>query len=299
MRIRALNLALIAALAAVPSLARAGAWSLARGEYYSELEAGRSVADTYLDANGGRQSAAAVLESRSLRFYNEFGWKKSMSWVLAAPIESRTGRIGSFSRTQTGLGDLHVGLRYKLKNGVTGANVQLDWVAPLGYDATYAVPPLGDGLQSLGLRLNAGRAFGSRGFAEASGGYRIRYKGAYGGQKPVGDPDYKALSYQKQGTWSARAGWWVGSSLLVLGHYDGFGTLDNGDALGPGGDNAAHVVGPELRYRVDDRMDVYAGSYHVATGRNVAHPDEYYVGFAFRSTKLTRTQGVLGNKSRP
>jgi len=297
MRMRALNLALIAALAAVPSLARADAWTPARGEYYSEMQAGRSVADTYLDANGDRQTATGVLEQRSLLFYNEFGWKKSMSWVLAAPILSNTGRIGSFSHTETGLGDVRLGLRYKLKNAATAANLGFYWTAPLGYDATAtAFPPLGDGLQSLTFRLDAGRSLGGAAFAEAAGGYRIRYKGAYGGQKPLGDPDYRALSYQKQTVWHAQAGWWFGASLLVLGHYDGAITMDHGDAVS---DVAAHVVGPELRYRVDDRMDVYAGSYHVANGRNVAHPDEYYIGFAFRSTKLNRVQGVTGTKQRP
>jgi len=39
----------VESFAAVPSFARAGAWALNPGEYYSELKAGRFFADTYYD----------------------------------------------------------------------------------------------------------------------------------------------------------------------------------------------------------------------------------------------------------
>jgi hypothetical protein len=73
-------------------------------------------------------------------------------------------------------------------------------------------------------------------------------------------------------------------------------TLNNGDASP---DATAHTVGPEIRYRVDDRLDVIAGSNHTAGGHHVDHVDEFYAGIAFRQTKLNRLQGFLGNLSRP
>src|SRR5438045_2771277 len=86
MRPRALSLWWLALVAALPAAAHAGPWIPAPGEYYAQFEADRAYADTYLDADGGRRPLNAANERRSIDSYLELGWKKRLSFILAAPI---------------------------------------------------------------------------------------------------------------------------------------------------------------------------------------------------------------------
>lgn len=54
------------------------------------------------------------------------------------------------------------------------------------------------------------------------------------------------------------------------------------------------VAGPRFTLRVDDRMDVFAGSRHSPSGRNVLHADQYYCGIAWKQTGLDRLAGAFG-----
>jgi hypothetical protein len=45
---------------------------------------------------------------------------------------------------------------------------------------------------------------------------------------------------------------------------------------------------------VDDRMDVFAGSWHTASGRNVLHTDQFFAGIAWKQTGLDRLAGAMG-----
>ena len=56
------------------------------------------------------------------------------------------------------------------------------------------------------------------------------------------------------------------------------------------------MAGPVVLYRVDDGLDVYAGSWSTTAGRNTLRYREVYAGVAFHKTKLNRLQGFLGNK---
>ncbi len=301
----------VLALAAVPVTAQAGPWLPAPGEHYAQFEAGRTFADTYLDADGGRQDLAAHSERRAIDSYIELGWKRKLSFVLAAPIVSQTHRVGTISETATGLGDIHVGFRYGLWTGPRALAIQLDVREPLGYDTRRAAK-LGDGLQDWGLDAHYGSPITRRGFIQVSAGGAHRFlEKAFSSQPDsmvkqkssftqkdtlVRNADYIALHHQEQARFGADVGWWVGRAFLVTGHYRGVITVANGDASP---DVAMHVVGPELRYRVDDRLDLIAGSNHIASGRSALHDDQYYVGVAYRQTKLNRLQGFLGNLSAP
>jgi hypothetical protein len=52
-------------------------------------------------------------------------------------------------------------------------------------------------------------------------------------------------------------------------------------------------------YRVDDHLDVKAGSWSTASGKNVLHYDQFYVGVAFHQSKLNRLQGFSGSTKNP
>jgi hypothetical protein len=54
------------------------------------------------------------------------------------------------------------------------------------------------------------------------------------------------------------------------------------------------LAGVRATWRVDDRMDVFAGSWHVTSGANVIHYDQYYFGIAWRQSSLSRYAGAYG-----
>ena len=301
-------------LASTPS-ARAGAWSLAPGEYYSELRGGGFSSDHYYDQDGTKLPLArgGVWEERSLTSYTELGWKKKVSFVLEIPAVSVTRRFGLAAGgttvpTATGLGDVTVGFRWKLANERRAAALELDWKAPLGYEKdqflTHAdsveagstpanpdlldenvahqvgSPVLGDGQNDVTLSLQLGTALGQWGFLQAGGGYRYRFENP--GNQVVG---------------SADVGWWLARDLLVAGCYRGETTIE--DMHVPSSKPIRHRVGPMLVYRVDERLDLILATMHTAAAQNALHTDEVFVGVAFRHTKLNRLQGFLGGSSKP
>ncbi|TMQ62447.1 MAG: hypothetical protein E6K78_11775 [Candidatus Eisenbacteria bacterium] len=302
------------ALATISLSAHAGPWGLAPGEYYSEFRSSFFAAHDYADQNGDRRALAGggLVQGRSLVSYNEVGWKKRLSFILGIPAESITRRYASgadtsYRPTATGLGDGLVGLRYRLLDGKTGVAIELDWKPPLGYDRNLYVsshgdsvhsrgadgsldfnrlkqigsPTLGDGQQDVTLALHAGAALPAlRGFFEASGGYKYRF------EKP-----------SDQIVGSADLGVWVRPSFLVAGRYQG--EIATQSTEGGTLDPDWHRVGPTVIYRVDDRMDLIASSLFTITGTNTLHYPEYFVGVAFKNTKLNRLQGFLGGTKAP
>jgi hypothetical protein len=59
------------------------------------------------------------------------------------------------------------------------------------------------------------------------------------------------------------------------------------------------LLGPVLVWRVDDRLDLVAGSWSTAMAKNALHYDQVYVALAFKQTKLNRLQGFLGGTKAP
>lgn len=284
MRTRASFIASLAVASLVPALATAGAWLPARGEYYSELSAARAFADTYYDKLGNRYGLPSSLryEERRLSFNNEIGWKKRASFQLAIPLVSETLNAPDFhyQATETGFGDLQLGFRFKLHDGPTALALQADYIAPMGYQHV-TIPALGSGKAVAREQLLYGRGIRRwNSILELGLGYQSFFEGL-----------------RSQLTGQATVSHWLGASLLVSGHCSNLQTLaakkDSPE------DFRYTIVGPELRYRVDDRLDVFAGSNHLASGRNVNHPDQYYVGMGFRQSKRNRLQGLLGTKTRP
>src|SRR6185369_13200531 len=184
--------------------------------------------------------------------------------------------------------------------------IELDWKMPLGYerdrflshadsvaagdhngdgdslDANAAralgSPVLGDGQQDVTVSLALGTAV-ARGFAEAAGGYKYRF------EEPT---DQIVLS--------ADLGLWLTRSLLLAGRYRGEMAAE-GER--PTDEPSQHLVGPLLVYRLENHMDLFAGSLHTVSAKNALHTDEIQVGFAFRQTKLNRLQGFLGGSAAP
>ncbi|HEY3215115.1 MAG TPA: hypothetical protein VGK93_01345 [Candidatus Eisenbacteria bacterium] len=292
----------------------AGPWSLAPGEYYSEFRTGVFVTGSYFDAGGDLRGllGGGQIEEHSLLSYTELGWKKRLTFVLGIPAKSVTRRFGagadtSYRPTATGLADGLVGLRYGLANGRTALALELDWKPPLGYERKpflghrdsvnagdtsgdgdsldvnrarqLGSPTLGEGQQDLTLALHLGTVL-SFGFFQVAGGYRYRFD----------DPADQIVASADLGIWARR-------SWLIAGHYEG--EFAAADADRPTDEVDRQRVGPVVVYRVDDRMDLIAATLHALAASNALHTHEFFVGFAFKNTRLDRLQGFLGGSKAP
>lgn len=304
MSARAASSALILSLLVAPGLfrsAHAGPWLPAPGEHYSELRGGAFSADTYYDNSGDRVPLGGKWEERSVLGTVEMGWKKRLSVVLAAPFISATRRDTAGSATSTGLEDFLLGFRYGIHQGPTALAAELDWQAPLGYSrqsSLFADSLRGDALSQLSLSLLLGTPLAKRGFLQLGAGYGYRYLSIThkGSNATAGGPDAAADMWSDRFLASADVGLWLTHSLLLGGRYSGTTTLSHGD-LSP--ERTLQLAGPVLVWRVDDRLDLSAGSWSTATGKNALHYDQVYVAVAFRQTRLNRLQGFLGGTKAP
>lgn len=309
------------AQALVPAVTIASPWVLAPKEYASEVRFDFYSANDFHFAEGTRMPFAGGghLDERRLTFWNELGWRPNLSAVIALPV-TQVSRVfpedlGASQPTATGAGDLFIALRYRLMGGEAGSNsvvsLEAGWKAPLGYDAAVrlsrmeiayvdsvtdgqylaadsanvmrhaARPRLGEGQQDLQGLLRFGFAMpGWNAFLQGAGGYRYRFD----------DPNDQIVL-------GADLGWWLTRRLLVSGHYEGTMALNEDDLDADG--ITEHLVGPRLTVRVDDRLDVFAGSKHSASAENAPHKDQVYVGFTMKQTGLDRLQGFLGGTKTP
>ena len=314
--------AALAAVALLSSTALAAPWALKPGEFYSEVGGEFFSARTFLEnSNGKRATLDGALEQRSLRSHNEIGWKKRASVWLDAPFVSRTFASNhDGSRTSTGLGDLDFGVRLGMHMGGAPLALELGWTAPLGANrrlfpgtsgfggvdgTSYQTQLSGaardssaffdSGLQSLSIGLETGHT-GARTAFSLAGGYRTRFI-TVGARK---DTD----RYADFLTGAASVAWQKGDRLILgagavgewrkaAGHpYDRVATPVAG-AHGPDLDPSYLLVGPRLTYRVDDRTDVFAGTWHSQGGRNVLHVDQFYAGVAWKNSALPRLATAL------
>jgi hypothetical protein len=307
---------------AAPS--HAAPWGLAPGEFYSELSGSLFSTESYFrDVDEARTALGGRLEERMVRSHNEFGWKKRVTVWFDLPFVSRTfASDQGGSATSSGLGDLGIGLRYALRAGTLPVAIELGWTAPTG-SSRFLFPGtsgaggadftswesqrarvlddsstfFSSGLQSLSLGLEIGGAAGRRAYWTLGGSYLTRYLAI----ADRGDSARFADFF----TGSAGLGVWLGAHVLLSGELRGEWQVSQGQlydlipdpASGPAIPELETVrllAGPRVTFRVDERMDVFAGSWHTPGGRNVLHHDLYYVGIAWKNSSLDRLAGALG-----
>jgi len=300
------------------SVAAAGPWVLGPREYHASLGGSFFSAGSGYDAAGERVPLGGLLERRTIETEVEFSARRWLGMRLALPIVSATARYNGSAAaplTNTGLGDLRVGLRIPVLTGARALAVNLDWQAPSGYNRVLA--PLvaddawkgaGSGLQKVEASLQLGLPVGQRGFLQLGGGYR--HEGlVFGGRDGADDlttpaVDDPARDWADHLTADAALGLWFTDRLLVTGLYRGEYAGATGRVIDNGSGPVAleitsHLAGSRVSYHIDERLDVFAGSWHSPGGENVLHLDQFYAGLGWRSTRLHRSQGPLGSARRP
>lgn len=273
----------------------AGAWSLAPGEYYADLTGASFQTTGGFDGSGDRAALGGSVEQRSYRAWVELGWKPHVSLQFGLPLVSVTQRDAAGTvESQTGLEDFSVGLRWRLIDGPSAAALQLRWEAPAGYDRRLP-PGLGDGLQKLSATAQFGGALGHRAFWQLGAGYRFQYKALTDISDEVARNPTRWKWPEHMIANGSLAGW--------IGHVQvaGLFATDLSSFLPETSANrmASTAIGSRLTYRMDDRLDLFAGSWHTVSGKNSLDLNEYYAGIAWKSTKLNRLQGFLGGNARP
>jgi hypothetical protein len=300
-------------LTAGPEAARASAWTLARGEYGSEVETSMYSTATSYDASGNRIAfpSGAKLQQLGFAWRNQIGWRKKLNLLFGLTGANVIGFDGPplTVPAQTGFANIALGLHYSLHNGRDAAAIEAGWTAPAGYDRELT-RALGDGRQELAGQLALGWGVSKSAFVEFDGGYAYRFH-------KLGSSDDAAKLDPRMTTttfWTANAdaGWWFKPSVLIGGRFKGrymATTTGQGDAsnvheVGPmvltGNaqiDEKTSLIGPLIRFRLDDRADVTGGSYSTFGGRNTFHFDQFYIALTFKQSKLKRNQGFLGSSS--
>ncbi|NOT34908.1 MAG: hypothetical protein HOP12_12160 [Candidatus Eisenbacteria bacterium] len=304
MRTRTVLFVLALAALGIPAAASAdiSPWLLAPGEQATSIEGGFYSSDTYHDADGNRAYLAGggLAEQRSLTWTSQFGWKKWANFRAAIPFVSATRRFGGNGQptlpTTAGLGDALVSLLIPVWKGSGAAAVEITWKGPLGYDRSFlfesendvinvnearqlSTPSLGEGQHDFTGMFRLGSGLGARGFWQAGAGYT-----------------YRDLAPSDRIELSGDLGLWFTKSILLAGRYRG-GIAAEGENLTR--DASYHLAGATLLYRVDDHLDVFIGSMHTAAAENALHTDQITVGLTTKSAKLNRSQGYLGNSTKP
>jgi hypothetical protein len=285
-------------LASIATAPVQGPWILAPGEYYAELSSSTFNTSSMYDNDSKRVFPGGSEQERRVRSFVELGWKKRMSVQLSLPFVSVTGLVpGLAPMTSTGLEDFGLGLRYALHQGPTAAALQLRWEAPAGYNPALPLP-VGDGLQKLSASLQLGGRLGQGSFWELGGGWRYDYF-IIGTRSTDPTQSFHQRDWADHATVNAAYGFWLGH-LQVAGLYGADLPQATGLENPDGSDDkvAKQAAGPRVTWRVDDRLDAFAGSWHTPGGQNALHVDEFYAGVAWRSTKLDRLRGFLGNDQR-
>jgi hypothetical protein len=142
-----------------------------------------------------------------------------------------------------------------------------------------------------GQVLLGASAPGLRGFVQAAGGWHyrsnVRADTLYSEATPA-SPTLLRKDSATETSFSADAGVWVLSRLMLAGNASWTSETGRGATL------TRLEAGPTVIYRVDDALDLIAGSSHTLAGENAALADRFFVGLAFKGTKLTRYQGFMG-----
>lgn len=317
-----------AAAFAVATLSLASAvwaspYALKPGEFYSELSGGLFSTNSYFDnANEERVGLGGTIEQRVMRSHTELGWKKHASVWIDVPVVSRTFAANAGgSATSTGFGDIGLGVRYGMHLGQAPVALSLGWTAPMGGNrrlfpgttggnaldgTTYGIATSSNGqtatffdagMQSLSANLAIGGKLGKRAFYTLGGGYRSAYL-------TIGARD-TTDRYADHVLGDASLGIWLSTHLLVTGTLHGEWAASQGGAWdridapiaganGPDLESNAMLAGARFTYRIDDKLDVFAGSMHTPSGRNVIHADHFYAGIAFKASALDKLAGAFG-----
>lgn len=266
----------IAALTVLPAAdCLAGAWTAKKGGFYEKASVNYYFADKGFDSSGDRRALADNTEFSDLNLNNyfEYGVTDGLTAITSLSYKWLESDGDSRRATAHGLGDIDLGLRYRLHQddrfGV--ASAQLLVKVPGAYDDNDPLP-LGNDQFDTEVRLLYGRSLypALPGYGNVELGYRFR----------AGDPSDEVR-------YLVEAGFDLGKQFFTRVKLDGIYSVDNGKKLDATGNPTATnnfdlgKLDLTLGYKVSPSMGVELGYRRDLYGQNTAAGANYSLALYF------------------
>ena len=154
---------------AVPSSAWAGAWTAKQGDTYLK----GAVNHFETSSRFGPEGTFENFQNTNFNIYLEHGLKDNLTFFATGSFSDLENRSDGVETSDSGIGDIDVGLRYRLVDGPVIVSVQGLFKAPYLYDEDSELP-LGNGQEDFEGKLLFGKSFGDLGYGGVEVGYRVR-----------------------------------------------------------------------------------------------------------------------------
>lgn len=154
----------------LPAAAQAGAWTPKQGSSYHKFAINAFSSESFFDnpTPGFRR-----FTDRNFTYYLEYGLTDRLAFYGSLPLKRLRNDSGQVARG-SGVGDIDLGLRYKLLSGPTVVSAALLFKAPYAYSRSEAVP-LGNAQEDVEARVLLGRSLGRAGYFGLEAGWRKRF----------------------------------------------------------------------------------------------------------------------------
>jgi len=163
------GVSLFAILISIPATATAGAWTAKQGDSYLK------GAVNYFETSNrfGPENGFENFRNTNLNIYWEYGVQDNLTFFATGSLTDLENRANGQETSGSGIGDIDVGLRYRLIDGPVIVSVQGLFKAPYLYDEDSELP-LGNGQEDFEGKLLFGKSFGDLGYGGLEVGYRVR-----------------------------------------------------------------------------------------------------------------------------
>jgi len=153
----------------LPTQAFAGAWTAKQGENYLK------GAVNYFETSNrfGPEGTFENFRNTNFNVYWEHGVRDDLTFFATGSLSDLENTADGVTTSGTGVGDIDVGLRYRLIDGPVIVSVQGLFKAPYLYDDESELP-LGNGQEDFEGKILFGKSFGDLGYGGVELGYRIR-----------------------------------------------------------------------------------------------------------------------------
>jgi len=149
---------------------QAGAWTLEENRAYHKVAANFF---TSKDTFGASAEGFEEFTDYTINYYGEYGLTDRVTLISQVPLRRSENIASGESFTNFGVGDIDIGIRYKLTDAKWVLSSQFLYKAPFLYDEEDDLP-LGNGQSDFEFRLQAGRSLYPYGYIGLEAGYRFR-----------------------------------------------------------------------------------------------------------------------------
>ncbi len=163
------TLSVIALMTAIPTAASAGAWTAKQGDTY--LKGAVNFFET--SSRFGPEDGFENFRNTNFNVYFEHGLKDDLTFFATGAFSDLENTSDGQTTSGSGIGDVDVGLRYRLIDGPVIVSVQGLFKAPYLYSDDSELP-LGNGQEDFEGKLLFGKSFGALGYGGLELGYRVR-----------------------------------------------------------------------------------------------------------------------------